>query len=51
MRTKLEISLVGLMTTFAPLTIEAIADGYENGTRPLEKDEVVYQLRGASDTI
>lgn len=48
---KLEISLVGLITSAIPFTLNAIADGYENGTRPLSKDEVVDQLRGASETI
>lgn len=51
MSTKLEASLVGLLTCTTPYTLRATATGIENGTRPLSTDEVVEQLKAAADAI
>lgn len=48
---KLEVSLIGLVTCTVPISLHEIADGYEKGTRPLNKDEVINQLRVAADNI
>jgi hypothetical protein len=48
---KLEIGLIGLTTCVVPFSLTAIADGIENGTRPLNKDEIVEQLRAAAETV
>lgn len=51
MSTKLEASLVGLITCTTPYILRETAKGVENGTRPLDKDEVVEQLKAAADAI
>lgn len=47
----LKASLVGLASSMVPYSINQVADGYESGTRPLSKDEVVAQLREAAEIV
>jgi len=46
--TRLEAGLIGLVTVAVPFSLRSLADGYESGTRPLNKDEVVEALRSAA---